>query len=338
MPFRVTAAAWVLPWVMTLCAVLAGCGSQPQPQATTGTVDLERLAAENELLREQQETAELRRQLADAQQALRQTRPSRHRASDSAAGRPHRRRQEGRLLSAADQRSFAALERELGGSSGVAVSELGVGRPVAQAGSLSSGPAWSTIKVPMAVAALRQGAAAAAAPPAITASDNAAADRMWQALGGGQAAGRAVEQVLRDAGDTQTRVQTRKIRPAFSAFGQTDWPLDRQQRFIAGLACIPQGPEVLGLMGQVIPSQRWGLGAVGRDAQFKGGWGPDPQGRYLVRQIGVIRLAGGRRLAVSMATIPADGQMITGTRNLTRIAAWVVEHVPAAKVARQPRC
>ena len=40
-------------------------------------------------------------------------------------------------------------------------------------------------------------------------------------------------------------------------------------------------------MGQVTGDQRWGLGAL-PDAKIKGGWGPAPSGRYLVRQIAVV--------------------------------------------------
>jgi hypothetical protein len=55
------------------------------------------------------------------------------------------------------------------------------------------------------------------------------------------------------------------------------------------LACLAAGAEVLGLMNQVVSDQRWGLGAAGVDAQFKGGWGPGSEpgvnGSYLDRQV-----------------------------------------------------
>lgn len=321
--------------LLAACA-LAGCGTSQPPQAQTAeTPSPEQLAEENELLAEQRETAELEQQLAQAQQAGRTVTPpadtpAAATTSRAAAGR------DGGLLSAADQARFRELE-QTAGPSGVTVSAIGRDRPQSSAGSLDGGPAWSTIKAPMAVAALRRGPAPAA-HAAITASDNAAADRLWQSLGAGQAAGRAVERVLRDTGDARTQVQTQKTRAQFSAYGQTPWTLAAQTRFAAGLACVDQGPEVLGLMDQVISSQRWGMGATGRDAQFKGGWGPDDQGRYLVRQTGVIVLAGGRPLAVSIANQPADGQMSTGAQNLTRIAKWVASHVRSSKLSRRPRC
>jgi hypothetical protein len=41
------------------------------------------------------------------------------------------------------------------------------------------------------------------------------------------------------------------------------------------------------LMGQATADQRWGLGTL-PGARYKGGWGPSPDGRYLVRQIDII--------------------------------------------------
>jgi hypothetical protein len=43
--------------------------------------------------------------------------------------------------------------------------------------------------------------------------------------------------------------------------------------------------------------------------------------------MGIVRLTGGRSLAASMATMPADGTFETGTANLTEIAQWLIAHV-----------
>jgi hypothetical protein len=59
---------------------------------------------------------------------------------------------------------------------------------------------------------------------------------------------------------------------------------------------------------------------------------PDLNGRYLVRQMGIVRLANGRSLAVSIATIPADGSFATGTANLGEIARWLIAHVDASEL------
>ena len=166
----------------------------------------------------------------------------------------------------------------------------------------------------------------------ITASDNAAAEALWSSLGAPSAAAAAVRAVLAETGDTTTRVETQVLRPGFTSFGQTRWSLAAQQRFIASLPCLPDSEPVLSLMQQVVSDQRWGLGSLGAEAQFKGGWGPDPGGGYLVRQMGIVRLDNGRLLAASIATMPADGSFETGTANLTQIAQWLVAHVDARRV------
>lgn len=234
------------------------------------------------------------------------------------------------LLSAADTRSFRALERRLGGRSGVAVASLGSTR-VERTGAWRSGAAWSSIKVPLAVTAIRRGHAdPATLAAALTASDKAAAERLWASLGSGAAAARAVEATLRAGSDARTRVQARRVRAGFSAFGQTRWSLVDQARFTARLHCVPGSAQVLELMGRVVADQRWGLGRVG--ARFKGGWGPTRTGRYEVRQLGVVTLRGGRRVAVTIAHAPADGTFGSGTGALTTIARWAAAHFDPAGV------
>ena len=92
------------------------------------------------------------------------------------------------VLSPADRISFARLQTRLGGRIGLAVSGLGEGQKVQRLGSLDSVIAWSTSKVPIAMAVYDAGLAdsqRANLRAAITASDNAAAERLWAALGGG---------------------------------------------------------------------------------------------------------------------------------------------------------
>jgi hypothetical protein len=243
-----------------------------------------------------------------------------------------------RVLTRTNRSSFRALEAELGGASGVALSAVGLDPKVEVAGSLQEEVAWSTIKVPIALAieSRAQGQPTPAdrswMTPAITASDNTAAEALWSRLGVPSAAGAAVQEILRSAGDTSTQVETRVLRPGFSASGQTQWSLAAQARFIAALPCLPYAESVLSLMGQIVPEQRWGLGSLGVPAQFKGGWGPGLDGHYLVRQMGILKLPTGRLLAVSIATNAADGSFSTGTASLTRIARWTLDHVGVATI------
>ena len=133
---------------------------------------------------------------------------------------------------------------------------------------------------------------------AIDVSDNAAAERLWTALGDGSAAARAAKAQLELSGDTHTVVESRDLRPGLTSFGQTEWSVAGQARFAAGMACTVEGGHVLGLMNQITSSQRWGLGSAGVRAQFKGGWGPGTEpgvaGGYSERQLGVLRLGGDR--------------------------------------------
>lgn len=254
---------------------------------------------------------------------------------DEARGGPPPRAARTELLSAADRRSFARLSQQLGGRIGVSVSGVGRSPSIERLGRLRGGVAWSSIKVPIAVAVIRKSGAKPNMSPlrrAITASDNQAAEQLWSLLGAPGAAGRAVERVLAEAGDSATQVQRRRVRAGFTSFGQTPWSLTSQQRFIAGLPCLRASSQVLRLMGQVIPSQRWGLGSSRLPARFKGGWGPDTSGRYLVRQMGLLELPNGRSVAVAAATVTPDGQFDSGARNLTRIARWLAQHLNSEAV------
>lgn len=186
------------------------------------------------------------------------------------------------------------------GPAGVAVAPVGDPNRVASAGEWHTGVAWSTIKVPLAVAAARSAPQSLeTSASAITSSDNQAADSLWSALGGGQAAASAVMTVLADGGDTVSQVPAVRIRAGYSIFGQTQWSLADQTRFTAALPCLGGADHVMDLMGRIVPEQRWGLGRI-PGARFKGGWGPGGSEGYLVRQFGVVSGSGGD-LAVAMA-------------------------------------
>ncbi len=239
---------------------------------------------------------------------------------------------------------FARLQQQLGGQIGVAVSGIGVDQPVQTLGPLQSAIAWSTSKVPVAMAiyaANLAGSQQQNLDAAITASDNAAAERLWAALGGGAQAARAADAQLRAAGDMQTHMQAATLRAGFTPFGQTLWQLAAQTRFTAGMTCLAAGGPVLGLMDRVVPGERWGLGSAGVSAQFKGGWGPGSQpgagGGYLDRQMGIVTVRG-TPVALSIAALPADGSHTTGTNALTAIARWVVAHVRVAGLPRHAAC
>ena len=220
---------------------------------------------------------------------------------------------------------FGALESTAGGPIGLALVPVGAGASTVL-GTWTSGAAWSTVKVPLAVAALRRGGDTALvdATAAIESSDNAAAEALWGSLGDSAAAGAAVESVLRQGGDTATAVQRERIRPEFSAFGQTEWSTQDQATFAAGLSCIPDAAPVVEMMNSVLPEQQWGLAKLS-DAAFKGGWGPSVRGGYDVRQVGIVTTVAGR-VGVAIAAQPNSGSFTDGTAMLDAVGGWLESH------------
>lgn len=301
-------------------SLLAACGGSDDDEITLGSKISPSQAERNGAkVRELERRLARRERQADNQGA----------AEGAESGWP-------RALPAGASASFDTLAGTLGGEIGVVAGPVG-SSAAQRLGALQSGSAWSTIKVPIA-ARIIEGAGGSDALPAatrdliaraITASDNDAAASLWEQLGGGAAAAGAVGELLAAAGDDQTTVST-VGRDGFSPYGQTEWTLDAQQRFMANLAagCVAASAadDLRSLMGQVVSDQRWGLGSTSAQAYFKGGWGPGIDGRYLVRQLGVLEHAGGA-VAVAIAAIPPDGSFGTGTAALTQVARWVVDNV-----------
>lgn len=223
---------------------------------------------------------------------------------------------------------FPQLQRRVTAEIGIALTPVGGTGPVLTLGPWRSGPAWSTIKVPLVMAALRD----EHPPPevtgqmvaAITQSDNAAADAIWAGLGDAATAAHKVERVLAEAGD-HTPVESTKLQPQFSAYGQTHWALSAQVRFLSSAACDRRNTPVLNLMGQIEQRQRWGLGTIA-GARFKGGWGPFPSERYLVRQMGLIITPRGSSV-VAAAAEPHSGSFSDGVSALNHVAAWLSDHI-----------
>ena len=193
-------------------------------------------------------------------------------------------------------------------------------------GEWKAGTAWSTIKVPLAIAALRTAPEQASGylAPAIRQSDNVAAEYLWTLLGSPMEAAAAVQEILRDVDDTSTTVESERVRPGFTAFGQTNWPLSAAATFAWHLPCVEGGQTVIADMRQVAKNQLWGL-AISADAATKGGWGPGENGGYLVRQLATISTPSGT-LGVALAAEPSDGTFASGVDAINRLAEWVLSH------------
>jgi hypothetical protein len=229
---------------------------------------------------------------------------------------------------------FAGLQDGMNAQIGIVLTPVGAAEKPVELGGWKSGPAWSTIKVPMIMAALREtGRITAAMTAAITASDNQAAEAVWESLGDPTTAARKVEAILRAAGDN-TVVESVRIRPEFTAFGQTDWSLTDQARFLSVAACDSRNEPVLTLMGQVIAEQRWGIGTI-PGTRFKGGWGPSLTGHYLVRQFGLVKTPGGVSV-VAVAADPASGSFDEGVADLTKIGQWLQTRITSLPAGQCP--
>lgn len=241
------------------------------------------------------------------------------------------------------------------GEVGIAVTALDGAEPIA-IGDADTGRAWSTMKVPLLVALLdRVGGEGelsaderAQAEAALTASDNEAAlalfDRLGGLEGGTDAASAAIEEVLRRSGDSETEVNTDPSPEGYSTFGQTNWSASDSALFFRALAggCLLDEADtefVLSLLEGVVADQRWGLGEAGvpggAKVAFKGGWGPESGGGYLVRQSGVVLNNEGmdsKGYVLSVIAIPDDtseGSFAAGQDLVSEAASLVSRHTGA---------
>lgn len=223
------------------------------------------------------------------------------------------------MVAATDRARFEALA--LDGEVGVALSSG------EELGTIRGGVAWSTIKVPLALAVAAREPAALdeeLIELALTVSDNVAAYALWERLGPPELAAAAVQDVLVAAGDTKTRVEPQVLRAGFTPFGQTQWTLAAQVQLMDALPGLAHSDEIRDRMRRVVPEQRWGLGVLGDDVELKAGWGPDPDGRHLVRQMGIVG-----SVAVALAALPEDGTIESGSAMLDRLAEWLGESLAA---------
>lgn len=195
------------------------------------------------------------------------------------------------------------------------------GKGPVTAGELSDVSAWSTSKVPVAIAAHRENPWVEDLIPAmISESDNDAAETLWVSLGDASTAAEAVNDVLADGGDVRTEFE------AWAAPGDVQWELADQAAFAANLRCIEGAEPVLDAMGDIVDYQSYGLGTI-EGARFKGGWGPDEEGEYLSRQLGIFPADGGV-VGVAIAARPGDATDDTARDMLDEIAGAIAEHSP----------
>ncbi|MFT4125904.1 MAG: hypothetical protein QM662_06700 [Gordonia sp. (in: high G+C Gram-positive bacteria)] len=232
-----------------------------------------------------------------------------------------------------------ALAKSLPGVIGVSVVPVGSDAAISL-GRFRTGWAWSTLKVPVSLAAERRlgTRVAGTTARAIRFSDNDAAEVLWGKLGSNHSAVDAVTAVLREGHDTTTHVSSQEDHPP-SYPGYTMWALADQARFAAHLPCMADTTRLLRLMSSVGPNQRWGVANLARTTDgvvstaVKGGWGPGTgrSSAYLVRQMAIVSTTRGE-FAVAMAAVPRSGEFDDGTAMLTRIGTWLGRNLASIPV------
>ncbi len=212
------------------------------------------------------------------------------------------------------------IETDTGHKVGAAVSATGNtdASQVQVGGSWTGGRAWSTIKVPLAIAAAQKNAStgqvtepygtscnpglSSAINLAITKSDNCAAWWLWEALGGdNSSAAQTVTDVIKSGGDSSTTVASTKGSKTGLTSGTTSWSLVGQAIFAANIASIKNSGEVMTQM----KTHNAGDGSSGLNkytsAMTKGGWG-STDGDGATRQLGVVKLGSGKCSAIAIGT------------------------------------
>jgi hypothetical protein len=295
---------------------LSGCGGDEAPVATAG--DTARSERITELEREVKRLGEKRRdeaQREDTAESGKQREPGVSRASSAA--------------------SLDALAARLSGRVGLAITPVDRFAPII-GGEHFSDAAWSTIKVPIAHRFLQE----AGGPEqisnadrdlirrALQQSDNDAAAALFESLkrehGGLEGASAAVGEMLPGQGTEISTVG----RDGFSTYGQTEWALADQLSYMSALAAKgqegdPVATYLLEVMSEVGGSDTFGLGSISARSRWKGGWGPGVDGRYLVRQMGLVQLANAE-YAVAMMAVADDGSFETGRALLDEMASWLM--------------
>lgn len=202
------------------------------------------------------------------------------------------------------------VEKQYSVTVGVSLQADGGVLHVGDAGDLH---AWSTVKIPIALAAVqhartadgqdRIGEITEDLTRAVAASDNDAALRLWESLGSDAESAAAVDGVFRQAADP-TDAERDRTRSDYEGFGDVHWSLDNQVLFADRLACLDGAEPVLDAMGKIIPEHRQGLGLL-EGARFKGGWGQETDGTYLLREFGLVGDPGSQ-VPVAYAVLPGD--------------------------------
>ncbi|MHA2787736.1 hypothetical protein ACXZ66_01095 [Corynebacterium sp. S7] len=180
-------------------------------------------------------------------------------------------------------------------------------------GSIATMPAWSTIKVPIALASLEQCSYDDELRDELIAdslewSDNDSAYSLWTCLGTDDEAKDLVEDVVAESGTSIN------IAPAY---GMTEWSVAAQARYGYSLTELDSDNPVIQGMSNVIDEQSFGIGEID-GAVFKGGWSDTEEGTFQTRQFGFIEV-GGEQYGIAIAADSLSGSQEDTQSALTEL-------------------
>ena len=207
-----------------------------------------------------------------------------------------------------------AIEEETGTELGISLYN---GHINGYTGTVATLPSWSTIKVPIALAAqehcdVSDEALHTLIKAAIEWSDNDSASTLLDCVGTEH-----VEEEVAEAGASIN---------ANAAFGRSEWPLASAARYGWYLSTRDEDNEVIVAMYNVVDEQQWGLGAFD-NAAFKGGWSGDRRdGSWHSRQFGFVPVDD-TALGVAIAARSPDGSDTDTIEALDQLTAALAKQL-----------
>ena len=246
-----------------------------------------------------------------------------------------------------------ALERfeaSKGVRAGIAVAPTnGDASSVTSWGSWPGGRAWSTIKVPLAIAASNHsggtlsgsgypyGACSAASSvnsaiaSAINSSNNCSAWNLWQYLGGNSStAANAVMNTLKAGKDTSTVVPSSPTGGGLTS-GQANWSIANQALFAANIASVPDHHYTFSQMGTHSGGDNSGLYTVFPGSRTKSGnsGASATATDTITRQFGIIAIGGGQCSAVALGVNGGSGSNFDWLTELAGIVKNNLSSLPS---------
>lgn len=218
------------------------------------------------------------------------------------------------LLQGRIEARIADVLARYGGNAAISIDD---GMHTYFAGNVTGGPAMSTIKVPIAIAAERNGTANPVdVADALIWSSNEATDRLYAGLG--EDADAKIQNVIAEVSPAPT-INAGDWWPA------NQWAVTGQAQFARKVECLDPDRSVIINMSNVVDEQRYGLGRL-HGAMFKGGWSPMDDGQFYARQFGNFRTAQGS-VGVAIAAQASNGSYATAQAMLNELADEIAGNI-----------